>query len=56
MGIVPSKTIYEKIINELIICERGIGNHFQEMLKGNSLSCLSDKEFVTVAEKVLKRS
>ncbi|WP_207578020.1 hypothetical protein [Listeria seeligeri] len=50
-GIVLSKTIYEKIINELIICERGIGNHFQEMLKGNHLSCLSDKEFVTVTEK-----
>ncbi len=37
-GILPSTTIYEKIINELIICERGFNNHFQELLMGETLS------------------
>lgn len=37
-GLFPSTTIYEKIINELIICERGFNNHFQELLMGETLS------------------
>ncbi|EAE5729051.1 hypothetical protein E2C14_15175, partial [Listeria monocytogenes] len=43
-GILPSTTIYEKIINELIICERGFNNHFQELLMGETLSDYDNKE------------
>ncbi|EIQ6109449.1 hypothetical protein LVN26_000587 [Listeria monocytogenes] len=50
-GILPSTTIYEKIINELIICERGINNHFQELLMGEKLSDYDNKEFVSNLEK-----
>ncbi|EAF6002504.1 hypothetical protein APE84_04530 [Listeria monocytogenes] len=45
-GILPSTTIYEKIINELIICERGINNHFQELLMDETLGDYDNKEFV----------
>ncbi|HAO5813069.1 TPA: hypothetical protein IQC46_001454 [Listeria monocytogenes] len=50
-GILPSTTIYEKIINELIICERGFNNHFQELLRGETLSDYGNKEFVSNLEK-----
>ncbi|HAA6474327.1 TPA_asm: hypothetical protein GF092_01600 [Listeria monocytogenes] len=50
-GILPSTTIYEKIINELIICERGFNNHFQELLRGERLSDNGNKEFVSNLEK-----
>ncbi|EIO5735737.1 hypothetical protein LQW06_000651 [Listeria monocytogenes] len=50
-GILPSTTIYEKIINELIICERGFNNHFQELLRGETLSDYDNKEFVSNLEK-----
>ncbi|EAC2498104.1 hypothetical protein CP664_14685 [Listeria monocytogenes] len=50
-GILPSTTIYEKIINELIICERGFNNHFQELLRGETLSGYGNKEFVSNLEK-----
>ncbi len=50
-GILPSTTIYEKIINELIICERGFNNHFQELLQGKTLSGYGNKEFVSNLEK-----
>ncbi|EAC9051250.1 hypothetical protein KW11_03070 [Listeria monocytogenes] len=50
-GILPSTTIYEKIINELIICERGFNNHFQELLMGETLSDYGNKEFVSNMEK-----
>ncbi|MCR43165.1 hypothetical protein DTD61_15455, partial [Listeria monocytogenes] len=50
-GILPSTTIYEKIINELIICERGFNNHFQELLQGETLSGYGNKEFVSNLEK-----
>ncbi|EIE5605398.1 hypothetical protein LDQ54_000422, partial [Listeria innocua] len=50
-GILPSTTIYEKIINELIICERGFNNHFQELLQGETLSDYGNKEFVSNLEK-----
>ncbi|ECJ9748923.1 hypothetical protein FQR48_04400 [Listeria monocytogenes] len=50
-GILPSTTIYEKIINELIICERGFNNHFQELLQGETLSGYGNKEFVSNMEK-----
>ncbi|EAK9458759.1 hypothetical protein FC304_14815, partial [Listeria monocytogenes] len=50
-GILPSTTIYEKIINELIICERGFNNHFQELLMGEKLSDYDNKEFVSNLEK-----
>ncbi|EAD2655427.1 hypothetical protein H8978_000583 [Listeria monocytogenes] len=50
-GILPSTTIYEKIINELIICERGFNNHFQELLRGETLSSYGNKEFVSNLEK-----
>lgn len=50
-GILPSTTIYEKIINELIICERGFNNHFQELLMGETLSDFVNKEFVSNMEK-----
>ncbi|EAC4165201.1 hypothetical protein ACQ0V9_000587 [Listeria monocytogenes] len=50
-GILPSTTIYEKIINELIICERGFNNHFQELLIGETLSDYDNKEFVSNLEK-----
>ncbi|EDO1242757.1 hypothetical protein GY178_002850, partial [Listeria monocytogenes] len=50
-GILPSTTIYEKIINELIICERGFNNHFQELLMGETLSDYDNKEFVSNLEK-----
>ncbi|EAK8417207.1 hypothetical protein BWZ46_05505 [Listeria monocytogenes] len=50
-GILPSTTIYEKIINELIICERGFNNHFQELLRGETLSSYGSKEFVSNLEK-----
>ncbi|EAF1235297.1 hypothetical protein CG091_03005 [Listeria monocytogenes] len=50
-GILPSTTIYEKIINELIICERGFNNHFQELLQGETLSGYENKEFVSNLEK-----
>ncbi|EBF5198559.1 hypothetical protein FH025_13565 [Listeria monocytogenes] len=49
--ILPSTTIYEKIINELIICERGFNNHFQELLQGETLSGYGNKEFVSNMEK-----
>ncbi|MCD7502859.1 hypothetical protein KXU47_02960 [Listeria monocytogenes] len=47
----PSKTICEKIINELIICERVFNNHFQELLRGETLSDYGNKEFVSNLEK-----
>ncbi|EAE9240456.1 hypothetical protein BU426_14815 [Listeria monocytogenes] len=50
-GILTSTTIYEKIINELIICERGFNNHFQELLQGETLSGYGNKEFVSNLEK-----
>lgn len=50
-GILPSTTIYERIINELIICERGFNNHFQELLRGERLSDNGNKEFVSNLEK-----
>ncbi|EFN3150662.1 hypothetical protein ARJ63_002898 [Listeria monocytogenes] len=50
-GILPSTTIYEKIINELIICERGFNNHFQELPQGETLSGYGNKEFVSNLEK-----
>ncbi|HDU0257711.1 TPA: hypothetical protein REF91_000135 [Listeria monocytogenes] len=50
-GILPSTTIYEKIINELIICERGFNNHFQELLQGETLSGYGNKDFVSNLEK-----
>ncbi|ELD8333516.1 hypothetical protein SLM23_000880 [Listeria innocua] len=50
-GILPSTTIYEKIINELIICERGFNNYFQELLQGEILSGYGNKEFVSNLEK-----
>ncbi|HAO6137890.1 TPA: hypothetical protein IQB19_000543 [Listeria monocytogenes] len=50
-GILPSTTIYEKIINELIICERGFNNHFQELLMDETLSDYDNKEFVSNLEK-----
>ncbi|ECB9799479.1 hypothetical protein FL870_12680 [Listeria monocytogenes] len=50
-GILPSTTIYEKIINELIICERGFNNHFQELLMGETLRDYDNKEFVSNLEK-----
>ncbi|MBF2472890.1 hypothetical protein IBB74_06670 [Listeria welshimeri] len=50
-GIIPSTTIHEKIINELIICERGFNNHFQELLMGETLSDYGNKEFVSNLEK-----
>ncbi|EEJ1211355.1 hypothetical protein G9U62_001437, partial [Listeria innocua] len=50
-GILPSTTIYEKIMNELIICERGFNNHFQELLQGETLSDYGNKEFVSNLEK-----
>ncbi|EEP1626046.1 hypothetical protein HA498_000587 [Listeria monocytogenes] len=50
-GILPSTTIYEKIINELIICERGFNNHFQELLRSETLSGYGNKEFVSNLEK-----
>ncbi|EAD9711515.1 hypothetical protein BJM49_07085 [Listeria monocytogenes] len=50
-GILPSTTIYDKIINELIICERGFNNHFQELLMGETLSDYDNKEFVSNLEK-----
>ncbi|EAD3309956.1 hypothetical protein GOE22_02910 [Listeria monocytogenes] len=50
-GILPSTTIYDKIINELIICERGFNNHFQELLMGETLSDYGNKEFVSNLEK-----
>ncbi|EKZ4917539.1 hypothetical protein QNO38_000902 [Listeria monocytogenes] len=50
-GLLPSETIYEKIINELIICERGFNNHFQELLMGETLSDYDNKEFVSNLEK-----
>ncbi|MBC1925639.1 hypothetical protein [Listeria innocua] len=49
--ILPSTTIYEKIINELIICERGFNNHFQELLRSETLSGYGNKEFVSNLEK-----
>ncbi|EKZ1455825.1 hypothetical protein [Listeria monocytogenes] len=52
-GILPSTTIYEKIINELIICERGFNNHFQELLMGETLSDYDNKEFVSNLEKCI---
>ncbi|EAE3610307.1 hypothetical protein ABZ094_000587 [Listeria monocytogenes] len=50
-GILPSTTIYEKIINELIICERGFNNHFQELLMGETLNDYDNKEFISNLEK-----
>ncbi|EAE9714356.1 hypothetical protein B0U07_10505 [Listeria monocytogenes] len=50
-GILPSTTIYEKIINELIICERVFNNHFQELLRVETLSDYGNKEFVSNLEK-----
>ncbi|MBC1567420.1 hypothetical protein HCJ20_00675 [Listeria sp. FSL L7-1425] len=50
-GLLPSTTIYEKIMNELIICERGFNNHFQEFLRGEALSSYGNKEFVSSLEK-----
>ncbi|ECJ9746438.1 hypothetical protein FQR52_07800 [Listeria monocytogenes] len=50
-GILPSTTICEKIINELIICERVFNNHFQELLRGETLSDYGNKEFVSNLEK-----
>ncbi|EDN9402991.1 hypothetical protein SD231_000643 [Listeria monocytogenes] len=50
-GLIPSTTIYEKIINELIICERGFKNHFQELLTDETLSGYGNKEFVSSLEK-----
>ncbi|NVQ90549.1 hypothetical protein HXA99_03880 [Listeria monocytogenes] len=50
-GLLPSETIYKKIINELIICERVFNNHFQELLRGETLSDYGNKEFVSNLEK-----
>ncbi|EAG7022400.1 hypothetical protein BJN12_11225 [Listeria monocytogenes] len=50
-GLLPSTTIYEKIMNELIICERGFNNHFQELLTGETLSGYGNNEFVSSLEK-----
>lgn len=50
-GLIPSTTIYEKIINELIICERGFNNHFQKLLTGETLSSCGNEEFVSSLEK-----
>lgn len=50
-GLFPSTTIYEKIINELIICERVFNNHFKELLMGETLSGYGNKEFVSNLEK-----
>ncbi|EKZ1696545.1 hypothetical protein Q6H42_000640 [Listeria monocytogenes] len=50
-GILPSTTIYEKIINELIICERGFNNHFQELLMGETLNDYDNKEFISNLKK-----
>ncbi|EAD9217088.1 hypothetical protein AOU61_13990 [Listeria monocytogenes] len=50
-GLLPSETIYMKIINELIICERVFNNHFQELLRGETLSDYGNKEFVSNLEK-----
>ncbi|EJG3496692.1 hypothetical protein M9212_000556, partial [Listeria monocytogenes] len=36
---------------ELIICERGFNNHFQELLMGETLSDYDNKEFVSNLEK-----
>ncbi|MBF2515703.1 hypothetical protein [Listeria marthii] len=55
-GLPPSETIYEKIINELIICERGFKNHFQELLTGETLSGYGNKEFVSNLEKSIIES
>ncbi|EFQ8090413.1 hypothetical protein H0F22_000792, partial [Listeria monocytogenes] len=52
-GLFPSKTICEKIINELIICERVFNNHFQELLRGETLSDYGNKEFVSNLEKII---
>ncbi|EAG3566927.1 hypothetical protein B8068_03675 [Listeria monocytogenes] len=49
--LLPSTAIYEKIKNELIICERGFNNHFQELLMGQTLSDYGNKEFVSNLEK-----
>lgn len=49
--LLPSETIYKKIINELIICERVFNNHFQELLRGETLSDYGNKEFVSNLEK-----
>ncbi|EAG4184655.1 hypothetical protein CAC64_10100 [Listeria monocytogenes] len=49
--LLPSTAIYEKIMNELIICERGFNNHFQELLMGQTLSDYGNKEFVSNLEK-----
>ncbi|HAO5823263.1 TPA: hypothetical protein IP919_000610, partial [Listeria monocytogenes] len=55
-GLLPSETIYEKIINELIICERGFNNYFQELLMGETLIGYGNKEFVSNLEKsIIKR-
>ncbi|EDO0850664.1 hypothetical protein FVB54_14820, partial [Listeria monocytogenes] len=50
-GLFPSETIYEKIMNELIICERLFNNYFQELLMGETLSGYGNKEFVSNLEK-----
>ncbi|EAF5857347.1 hypothetical protein RVZ54_000601 [Listeria monocytogenes] len=50
-GLLPSETIYEKIMNELIICERLFNNYFQELLMGETLSGYGNKEFVSNLEK-----
>ncbi|HAC2159648.1 TPA_asm: hypothetical protein GJJ34_14360 [Listeria monocytogenes] len=50
-GLLPSETIYKKIINELIICERVFNNHFQELLRGETLSDYGNKEFASNLEK-----
>ncbi|KEX57071.1 hypothetical protein HT23_11450 [Listeria monocytogenes] len=50
-GLLPSETIYKTIINELIICERVFNNHFQELLRGETLSDYGNKEFVSNLEK-----
>ncbi|EHT4842209.1 hypothetical protein KX880_001228 [Listeria monocytogenes] len=50
-GLLPSETNYKKIINELIICERVFNNHFQELLRGETLSDYGNKEFVSNLEK-----
>ncbi|EAF7886124.1 hypothetical protein AWZ15_13280 [Listeria monocytogenes] len=50
-GLLPSETIYKEIINELIICERVFNNHFQELLRGETLSDYGNKEFVSNLEK-----
>ncbi|EAC7025135.1 hypothetical protein QPJ54_000660 [Listeria monocytogenes] len=55
-GLFPSETIYEKIMNELIICERGFNNYFQELLMGKTLIGYGNKEFVSNLEKsIIKR-